>query len=336
MSIKDKVLLLLEENKNKPLSGEELADTLGCTRAAVWKAVKTLQADGYKIAAVNNKGYTLEKSSDVLSEAYIIEQVKSAGFDIEISTKKTVDSTNNILKAKAANGYQKDCILIAEEQTAGKGRRGRSFFSPAGTGIYISLLLHPTASVTEASMLTTLAVTAEALAIESVSGDKTKIKWVNDLWMREKKVSGILTEAGTSIEDGSLEYAVVGIGINLYEPAGGFPDEIKDIAGSVFTDNIERENLRNNVASELIINFLKFYYAEAENGKISRSFLDSYKERCFVIGKEVSFLTPDHEIIEGNHGSATVLGINENCHLHVKYEDGTEDILSNGEISIKL
>ena len=336
MLIKDKVLLLLEENKNKPLSGEELADTLGCTRAAIWKAIKSLQSNGYKISAVNNKGYTLEKSSDVLSEAYINEKVKAAGFDIEISTKKTVDSTNIILKSKAANGYQKDCILIAEEQTAGKGRRGRSFFSPAHTGIYLSFLLHPKTSVIEASMLTTLAVTAEALAIEAVSKNQTKIKWVNDLWMREKKVSGILTEAGTSIEDGSLEYAVVGIGINLYEPDDGFPDEIKDVAGSVFTDNIARENLRNNVASELIINFLKFYYAKTETGKISRSFLNDYKERCFVIGKEVSFLTPDHEVIEGNHASATVLGINENCHLHVKYDDGTEDILSNGEISLKL
>lgn len=334
MSIKEQVLLLLEENKGEPISGEDIADKLGCTRASVWKAVKSLQSEGYKVKAVNNKGYTLEVSPDVLSEAYIRDKVKASGIDIEIEAKKCVDSTNNVLKALASEGYSKPKVLISEEQTAGKGRRGRSFYSPKNTGIYISFLLFPDVPVSEASMYTTIAATAEAKAIEKVSGFPVDIKWVNDIYMRGKKVSGILTEASTSIEDGSLDYIVVGIGINLYEPEGGFPEEIKHIAGAVYADNSQVENLRNNIASELIIEFINFYNAGLKN----KAFLDEYEKRCFVIGKDVRLITPDHEKLSENSADPIVhvLGINEKCNLHVRYEDGHEEYLSGGEISVKI
>lgn len=342
MSVKERVLIILEENKNNPLSGEELAEKLACTRAAVWKAVKTLQSEGYDIVGVNNKGYTLKTSPDVLSKAFIEDKVREAGFEIEIITKKAVDSTNTQLKMMGSNGHESDCVMIAEEQTAGKGRRGRSFYSPSNTGIYISFLLHPNVPVYEASMLTTLAATAEALAIENVLKDfsdnndypPVQIKWVNDIFMRGKKISGILTEASTSIEDGSLEYAVPGIGINLYEPDGGFPEEIKNVAGSVFTDFKQRENLRNMVAAELIINFLRLY--KCAEGKISRDYINEYKKRSIVISKEVTILTPEHEPISGEHSSATVIDINDDCHLLLEYKDGTTEYLSSGEISVKF
>lgn len=338
MSIKDNVLILLEKNKNNALSGEELASSLSCTRAAVWKAIKSLKSEGYNIQAVNNKGYTLLTSPDVLSEAFIKEQVSNAGFNIEIHVEEEVDSTNNVLKSLASSGKNEDCILIAASQSAGKGRRGRGFFSPKGTGIYISFLLHPNVPVTEAAMLTTLSATAEAIAIEKITDEKVDIKWVNDIYIRGKKVSGILTEASTSIEDGTLEYAVPGIGINIYEPTGGFPEEIKDIAGSIFKDNIKRENIRNIIASELIINFLKFYYDEnnTDKNKISRSFYDDYKKRSIVLGKEVNILTPDHELISGNHSKAKVIDINEDCNLLLEYYDGVREYLSSGEISVKM
>lgn len=335
MSIQEKVLLLLEENKNKALSGEEIASRLGCTRAAIWKAIKSLKSNGYEIEAVNNKGYTLKVSADILSEAYIKEQVADITKSTLIKVEKVVDSTNNILKNLANSGMYDDMILIAEEQTAGRGRRGRSFYSPKDSGVYISFLLHPNIPVSEASMLTTLAVTAEALAIEAVSGMDVSIKWVNDLYMRNKKISGILTEASTSIEDGSLEYAVVGIGINIYEPENGFPEEIKDLAGSIFTDNIARENLKNQLVSSFITNFMKFYNEKTELNKISRSYIKEYEKRCTAIGKNITILTPDHKPVQ-NNSTAYVIGINENCNLIVRYEDGSEAILSNGEISIRL
>lgn len=333
MSVKEQVLLLLEENKGEAISGEDIALKLSCTRASVWKAVKSLQAEGYMVEAVNNKGYTLKTSPDVLSEAYISEKVKAAGISIEIDARKSVDSTNNILKQMASEGYRKERVCIAEEQTAGKGRRGRSFYSPKNTGIYISFLLFPDVPISEASMYTTIAATAEAKAVEKVSGLPVDIKWVNDIWMRGKKVSGILTEASTSIEDGTLEYIVVGIGINLYEPLGGFPDEIKDIAGAVFEDSTPVENLRNNIASELIIQFMNYYNA----GLKGAEFLSDYEKRCFVIGKDVKLLTPDHESVsEGKDTLVHVLGINDKCHLHVRFGDGHDEYLSGGEISVKL
>ena len=333
MSVKERVLLLLEENKGEPISGEDIAEKLGCTRASVWKAVKSLQSEGYMVEAVNNKGYTLKTSPDVLSEAFIKDKVSASGIDIEIEAKKTVDSTNNILKQLASDGYRKSKVLIAEEQTAGKGRRGRSFYSPKNTGIYISFLLHPDVAISEASMYTTIAATALSKAIEKVSGFSVDIKWVNDIWMRGKKVSGILTEASTSIEDGTLEYIVVGIGINLYEPNGGFPEDIKDVAGAVFTDSTPIENLRNNIASELIIQFMNYYNAGIDGAE----FLSDYEKRCFVIGKDVRLLTPDHEnVVNGQETVVHVLGINEKCHLHVRFADGHEEFLSGGEISVKI
>ena len=345
MSVKEQVLLLLEENKGTPISGEDIASQLGCTRASVWKAVKSLQSSGYMVEAVTNKGYTLKSSPDMLSEAYINEKVSAAGVEAIIDVRRCVDSTNNVLKLMAVDASVNNIIskntgtviprvCISEEQTAGKGRRGRSFYSPKDTGIYISFLLHPDIQVSEAAMYTTIAATAEAIAIERVSGLPVDIKWVNDIWMRGKKVSGILTEASTSIEDGSLEYVVVGIGINLYEPNGGFPDEIKDIAGSVYEDSTPIENLRNRIASELIIQFLTYYNLGINNS----AFLSDYEKRCFVIGKDVEITSADHNSINGDGSNPIVhvLGINDKCHLHVRFEDGHEEYLSGGEISVKL
>lgn len=340
MSVKEKVLLLLENNKGEPVSGEEIAKELGCTRASVWKAVKSLESEGYKVEAVTNKGYTLRVSADILSDAYIKDRISEAGIDIEVDVRKSVDSTNNVLKLIATDvknvsvQNKKPIVCISEEQTAGRGRRGRSFYSPKDTGIYISFLLYPDILVSEATMYTTIAATAEALAIEKVTGLPVDIKWVNDIFMRGKKVSGILTEASTSMEDGSLEYVIVGIGINLYEPEGGFPEEIKEIAGSVYDNNSSVENLRNNIASELIIQFMKYY----ELGISNSSFLQDYEKRCFVIGKDVELLSADHNSFneDGSNPIVHAVGINNKCNLKVRFSDGHEEYLSGGEISIKL
>lgn len=336
MSVKDRVLLALEENKNNPISGETLANTLNCTRASIWKAIKSLQNEGYEVLAVNNKGYTLVNSSDTVQESYIKKLLVDANVELKLEVRDSVESTNDLLKQYANNGIKDDMVVIAQEQTKGKGRRGRSFYSPKGTGIYISFLLHPDIPVTEAARLTTLAVAAECLAIEAVSNEKADIKWVNDVVMRGKKVSGILTEASASVEDGTLEYVVPGIGINIYEPEGGFPEEIKDIAGAIFTENEKKENIRNKLVAEFVIKFY-FFYKDFLDGK--NTYLEEYKKRCFVIGKEISFLTPDHKVIDNvpeNRKHAKVIGINDECHLHVEYEDGFKEYLSSGEISVRI
>ncbi len=335
MVVKDKVLLLLESHRGDFLSGQEIADQLSVTRAGVWKAVKALQRDGYGIEAVNNKGYTLKEAPDVLSAAFIEQKLREEGVNLAVWVEKMVDSTNNVLKQYVAEGERRDMVLLAEEQSAGRGRRGRSFFSPEGTGIYLSLLLHPDATPQEGTMLTTLTAAAAAGAIEKIAEEPVQIKWVNDIWMRGRKISGILTEGSASLEEGKLEYVIVGIGINLYEPAGGFPKELENVAGAVFTNDITRENLRNRLAVEFLANFMKYYKSFP-----AKDYLEEYRKRSFVIGRKVRILAPEGAPIRGERGGereiALVLGIDDDCHLQVQYEDGTRENLSSGEISIKI
>ncbi len=335
MGIKEQVLLLLENKKGNFFSGQEIADRLLVTRASIWKAVKSLQKEGYAIEAVTNKGYALKRSPDLLSAAYIEQELRLKGVNLKVKVEKMVDSTNNVLKQYIAGGEKEDMVLLAEEQSAGRGRRGRSFYSPQGTGLYMSLLLHPDATAEEGTVLTTLTAVAAAKAVEKVSGEETSIKWVNDVWLRGKKISGILTEGSTSLEDGKLEYVIVGIGINIYEPAGGFPEELKDVAGAVFTSHIQKENMRNRLAAEFINNFMEYYHMLP-----SANYLEEYRKRCFVIGKKVQIIAPSGEPYKAEEGldrtNATVLGIDDACHLQVQYTDGTVEFLSGGEISIRI
>lgn len=337
MTIKDQVLLLLENQRGVFFSGQEIARQLSVTRAGVWKAVKALQKEGYAIEAVNNKGYILKMAPDVLSAVYIEERLKKAGIPLAVQVEKMVDSTNNVLKQYAAEGRRQDMVLLAERQSAGRGRRGRSFYSPKDTGLYMSLLLHPQAGPEEGAMLTTLTAAAAARAVEKISGEPVQIKWVNDVWMRGRKISGILTEGSSSMEEGKLEYVVVGIGINLYEPPGGFPEDIRDVAGAVFTSDIQRENLRNRLAVEFLTDFMDYYKTFP-----ARDYLEEYRKRSFVIGKRVRILTPGHGDIKtgGSAGEsreyAQVLGIDDACHLKVRYDDGTIEFLSSGEISVRV
>ncbi len=339
MTIRDQVVVLLENNKLQALSGEEMAEQLNCTRAAVGKAINELRELGYEIEAANRKGYTLTKSADALVLPVLQKKLNEELTSIRVICLDTVDSTNSYLKRMVADGETGDMVVVATEQTAGRGRRGRSFFSPEGSGLYMSFLLHPQCKAEEATMLTTVAAVAEAMAIEEVTGEKAEIKWVNDLVLRHKKISGILTEAATSMEDGGLDYCIVGIGINLYDPKGGWPDEIKEIAGSIAGKDKESgaiENLKNNMAGALINKFMEFYSAFPQV-----SYLKEYEKRCFCIGKDVTVMSPDHEEIRSDsdghdRSKAKVLGVNERCHLHLRYSDGYEEYLSSGEISIKL
>ena len=235
MKTKDKLLSLLEENRGSYFSGEEIAEKLSVTRAAVWKAVKSLREEGYQIDAVQNKGYCLAVQTDILSSQGIRKYLGPVCKDLELEILAEVDSTNAWIRQKAAVGAEEGCTIIANEQTCGKGRWGRSFYSPAGTGIYMSILLRPQGwSPEKAVRLTTMAAVSACEAAEEISGEKAEIKWVNDIYMRGKKVSGILTEASFSLESGCVDYAVLGIGFNVYKPEGGFPEELKHTAGAVF------------------------------------------------------------------------------------------------------
>lgn len=230
-----------------------------------------------------------------------------------------VGSTNAVALEAARAGEAEGLIVVAEKQTAGRGRRGRSFFSPAGSGLYMSLLLRPTIAPERAVLLTAAAATAVCGALEAVCGVSASIKWVNDVLVDGKKVCGILVESAAG-PDG-LEYAVVGIGVNLAEPEGGFPEELRGIAGAV-SGGAER---RGELVSEILARLMRLY-AAIERGEG----VEGYAERVTPPGTRVTVLAPD------GAREATVLGTDINCRLLVRYDDGGEGALFSGEISIKV
>ena len=241
----------------------------------------------------------------------------------------TVTSTNDMLKELARKGAPERGVFIAQAQTAGKGRKGRSFYSPDDTGLYLSILLRPSFSAKEALAITTIAAVAAAKAIEAVSGKKTGIKWVNDVYLNGKKCVGILTEAAAD-EGESLRYAVMGIGFNLYEPEGGFPEEIRSIAGAVF-DREERqgEPVRELLSAAFLNEFFALYDALP-----ARSYMDDYRERSLAIGQMVELYSPTHEKLEGEP-PVKVIGIGDAAELLVQYPDGKVRTVLSGDISIR-
>ena len=201
--LKEQVLGFLWKAQDDYISGAELARRLGVSRTAVWKAMGQLRAQGYLIESVTNKGYRLSPCSDVLSAAGVEKYLKTQSLSIRVVDE--VDSTNSVLKRMAAEGAPQGSVLIAERQSAGRGRMGRSFYSPPGTGLYMSLLLRPCMEAQRATLVTTSAAVAVAEAIERLAGEAAQIKWVNDVLFHGRKVCGILTEAGMDFESGMID-----------------------------------------------------------------------------------------------------------------------------------
>lgn len=324
MTLKEQVLNELEFNRGKNISGTALAEKLYVSRGAVWKAIKSLRNDGYEINAVTNKGYMLSENSNIISNSGIMPFLNDKTKNIvTFDIRKTVTSTNTVLKEIANNGAKQGYVLISEQQTAGKGRLGRSFYSPNDTGIYMSVLLRPKMTIEDSLLITTSTAVAVSKAIEKLCDKKAGIKWVNDIFVDGRKVCGILTESSLDTESGRLEYAVVGIGVNISKPKDGFPDDIENTAGG-FLDNV-KGNVRCRLIAE-IINQL----AEQMENLSSKYYLEEYKNRCFLIGENITVIKPN-----GNK-TAKATGIDDKVRLIVEYEDNTVEHLSSGEISINI
>ena len=322
MNVKGKLIEVFENNRGGFLSGEELADKLGCSRAAVWKAVTALRAEGYEIDAVTGRGYRLASGTDVLSAAGI-EKYLTAGRDwLKLDVRRRVEGSSNTVLREMAAGAPDGTALICGEQTGGKGRRGRSFFSPSDTGLYMSILLRPDMTAEDSVCITTAAAAAVSMAIEDCSGSETNIKWVNDVYMNGLKVCGILTEASLSLENGGLDYAVVGIGINAYEPEGGFPQEIKGIAGAVFQDR--QEDMRNRLAAAVLSRF-----SECCGELFSPRLLEYYRSKLMWQDEKIKVISGSGEY------PCTLLGVSDSYALRVRFEDGSEREISSGEITVR-
>ena len=244
---------------------------------------------------------------------------KELGESLEIHTQ--LDSTNNRAKELASQGAPHGMTIIADSQTGGRGRMGRSFFSPEHSGIYMTVILRPRCSPEKAGMLTSLAAVAAAGAVEKVSGADVKIKWVNDLYIGGKKICGILSEAGLGPEAGRPDWVVVGIGINTAKML--FPEELKEIASSVGNETGEAPN-RNRLIAE-ILNELDRLYGSLETG----AFLEESRRRSNVIGREITV------VAAGEEYPAKALDIDEEGRLVVETAEG-QKLLNSGEVSLRL
>lgn len=319
---KSRLLELFESNRGNYISGERIAEDLVISRTAVWKAVNSLRRDGYQISAVTNRGYCLAENSDIISAQGIRQYLNNDLSNVKLDVFAETDSTNMVCRNKANEGEDEGYIAIASSQTGGRGRKGRSFFSPADTGLYLSILLKPSWDPKSASLgLTTMAAVAVSEAIETVSGKKCGIKWVNDILIDGKKVCGILCEASFAIEDQRLFAVVVGIGINVYPPREGFPEDLKDIAGTVFSHS--ESGKRNQLTAEIINRFMA-YYRDGED----MDHVGEYIKRSVIPGKDIVV----H--LHGDVRRARALAIDDTCGLMVRYEDGSAETLRFGEVSI--
>ena len=240
---------------------------------------------------------------DRISENYIIE------------LKKKVTSTNLIMKEKAQTGAEEFSVLIASEQTAGRGRLGRSFHSPKGTGIYMSILLTPEKD-RNPLLITVDTAVCVARVLEKLTGEKALIKWVNDIYIKERKVCGILAERVQN-------KIVLGIGINVFSPRGGFPDDIKDRAGALFEK--KERYIKEKVITELLNEFYNIYMNPVRDELIAE-----YKNRSMVTGKNILILR------NGGEEEAVATDINDDYSLMVKKENGEIENLSTGDVSIKI
>lgn len=322
MSTKNKILELLEKNRGKNLSGEEIAKQLEISRAAVWKNIKVLEKDGYNIKAVTNHGYSLTDDNNILSVQGLLPYLSDETLSDKIHVFHSLESTNKTAKEMAINGHEHGTVIISDAQTSGKGRYGRSFYSPPGSGIYMSLILR--AEFLELPTLTLItAATAVAVcrAIESVTGKDTKIKWVNDIVLNNKKISGILTEAISDFESGSIDWIVIGIGINVNTIE--FPDELNNIAGSLYSSG-SNGAIRNHLAAEI----MNIILSSNEWLKDPQVYAE-YKARQLLLGNKVTVIQ-QKETFE-----AIAVDIDEMCNLIVEKEDGNLIALSTGEVSIK-
>lgn len=324
MSTKNRILELLEKRRGESISGERLAEILGVSRNAVWKAVKELQKDGYSIAAVTNKGYCLSDENDILSIAGIkpFLSPKAQPYADKIQIYKALESTNKTAKELAIAGAPHGTVIIADSQTKGRGRYTRSFFSPHG-GLYISIILRPEVlRFDNPTAVTAFAAVSVCEAIEIISDKTPKIKWVNDIFIDGKKVCGILTEAVTNFESGGLEWIVLGIGVNVYTRTEDFPSELQNIATSVFPDK-KIKGVRNKLSAEIINRILGF-----ETAPIEAEIFEKYKKRLMLLGKEITVIQNETEF------KATAVDVDSIGHLIVKDEKGEIITLFSGEIRI--
>ena len=364
MTTKEKVLKMLIEAKGQAVSGEVLAAECGVSRAAVWKAVKALREAGSSIEGTTNGGYLLTDadvfSAEIFSETFSTRWPELS--DCHIECFKEIDSTNTYAKrilaecgnlrtgdgqlTEAGKKYHR-AIIIAEKQTAGRGRLGRTFVSPEKTGIYISVIYAPKGGITNPARLTASAAVAICRAIKNVLAElpeaaniEPQIKWINDIFVGRKKVCGVLAEGVANFESGMIEAAVVGMGINIKKNKTAFEGELADVVGTLEdaisltsaqapTPSISRVQLAAEIAGQV----LNIFEEDSSSPAAHKAIIKEYKEVSFLLGQELTV----YPLIGDEKSSykARATDIDENAGLIVTLKDGSKRTLSSGEVTLK-
>lgn len=320
MNTKDEVLKELEENREKYISGQDLADKLSLSRTAIWKAIKSLKEEGFIIDSQTKKGYRLDANCDKLTEFGVKKDLIPELKDIDIRIYDEIDSTNTEAKRLL---YSEDIrhftLLASDYQAAGRGRTGKSFKSYRGTGLYYSIILRPKDNFDFSyfDLITVRSAVSVAKTIKDLTGKDAAIKWVNDIYIDGKKVCGILSELDADFETKTVSSIIIGIGINLKYP-DHLDDDLKNIFGALDTDI-----LKNQILAGLVNEFYLNYY-KASTDEI----LKYYKDHSLVLGKKVTYE------INGEKREGLALDVNDKGNLIVE-RNGEKEILSSGEVSIK-
>lgn len=320
--MKEEILRLLR-SADGYISGQELCNRFGVSRTAVWKAINQLKEAGYEIEAQQNKGYRLMAAPDLMTETEIKSLMHTEWVAKEVLYFDTIDSTNTKAQELAEKGYPSGTLVVADKQESGKGRRGRSWVSPSGTGIFMTLMIKPDINPNNASMLTLVAALAVAKAITSVTGEEAMIKWPNDIVVNSKKVCGILTEMNAQFD--YINHIVVGIGINVHNES--FPEEISQMASSLMIEAGGKRFHRAQIIAETMSYFEQYYDTFLKTQDLS-ALVREYDELLVNRNKSVRVLDPK-EPFDGK-----AMGITPKGELIVDTWESRK-LVSSGEVSVR-
>lgn len=320
--MKEEILRLLRSTDGY-ISGQELCNRFGVSRTAVWKAINQLKEAGYEIEAQQNKGYRLMAAPDLMTEAEIKSLMHTEWVAKEVLYFDTIDSTNTKAQELAEKGYPSGTLVVADKQESGKGRRGRSWVSPSGTGIFMTLMIKPDINPNNASMLTLVAALAVAKAITSVTGEEALIKWPNDIVINGKKVCGILTEMNAQFD--YINHIVVGIGINVHNES--FPEEISQMASSLMIEAGGKRFHRAQIIADTMSYFEQYYDTFLKTQDLS-ALVREYDELLVNRNKSVRVLDPK-EPFDGK-----AMGITPKGELIVDTWESRK-LVSSGEVSVR-
>ena len=327
---KYEILGMLKEKYPEFISGEELSRHFHISRTAVWKYVKSLKADGYLLEASSKIGYKLVSRSGVFNGYEIADRLETHVLGKRVLYFETLDSTNNYAKQIALEGAEEGVAVVAGSQSGGRGRLGRKWDSPSGSGIYLSLILRPVLPPEEVQGITLAASVAVAQAIEKIAGIRPGIKWPNDVLLGDKKVCGILTEMNSEMEQ--VNFIVLGIGINYGRQQGEFPAELAEKATSLDAyaakRGIDIKNADRLLLLRTVLQELDEIYALITNNRTAEV-LDKWKEYSVTLGREVRIISGATEY------TAVAEGITDGGKLMVRCGDGEVKLVQSGEVMLR-